>query len=121
MRRFINFLRASFWVCIALVIIAIPALYFTSQSKWFRSAIHNRAIAEIEKATGGKAELGAITFDWQSQVATVKSFVLHGTEPAGVAPLFTAESIEIGLRADTTARHKQLVESSPMNPRKVRL
>ena len=121
MKRFVNLLRWCFWVGVALVILAFPLLYFTSQSHWFRRSIHQRAIAEIEKTTGGKVEMGALTFDWRSQVATIYSVVLHGTERAGADPLFKAETIELGLRFDTALRSNVRLSSLVIRKPRVRI
>ena len=40
-------------------------------------------IAAIEKATGGKSEVGCYSLDWKTMTAQVNGFVLHGTEPSG--------------------------------------
>ena len=55
-------------------------------------------IVEIERASGGKTEIGAFRFDWKNLTAEVTPFVLHGTEPASERPLFRAESIKVGLK-----------------------
>ena len=99
--------KVLLWVMgllLLLILIAIPTAYFVMKSQWFRDAIHQRVIAEVEKATGGKTEFEHLTFDWKTQVATVSGFTLHGTEAADVPALFKADLIEIGLRFDSGMR-----------------
>jgi hypothetical protein len=43
----------------------------------------------------------ALSIQWLSMRATVKGFVIHGKEPAGTAPLFSAEEIRAGLLIDS--------------------
>ena len=68
------------------------------RSAWFRQRVRARIVGEVEQASGGKAELGSLRFDWRTMTARVSRFRLHGTEPPGEQPLFSAENLEIGLR-----------------------
>jgi translocation and assembly module TamB len=68
------------------------------RSGWFQEKIRARIIAEIEHATGTRVDMGAFRFDEEHMTATVSPLVVHGTEPAGEAPLFQAESVTLGLR-----------------------
>ncbi len=86
------------------ILVSLPVLYFLVRSLTFREAIHRRVIGEVEKATGGKVEFKNLTFDWKTQVSSITDFTLHGTETKDVAPLFHADSVEIGLRIDTLLR-----------------
>ena len=52
--------------------------------------VRERIITEIEHATGGARRNRRISFRWEHLTATVAPLVLHGTEPAGEAPLFSA-------------------------------
>jgi translocation and assembly module TamB len=67
-------------------------------SSWFRDKVRDRMVVEIERASGGKTEIGAFRFDWKNLTAEVAPFVLHGTESASERPLFRAESIKVGLK-----------------------
>lgn len=68
------------------------------QSEWLAGQIRLRAIAEVEKATGGRAELKGFSFDWRLWRATFDGFVLHGAEPAGSPPLVEVPRAVIGLK-----------------------
>ena len=100
-------------VCIILGLAAI--LIFPSV--WFQDKVRNRMIAEIERVSGGKTEIGAFRFDWKNLTAEVAPFVLHGTEPGSEQPLFRAESIQVGLKVVSMMRHDidiaSLVVASP--------
>ncbi len=51
--------------------------------------------------TGGKVELRMLSIHWFAMRATIKGLVIHGREPAGTEPLFTAEEVQAGLRIDS--------------------
>ena len=55
-------------------------------------------ITEIERASGGRTEVGDFKFDWKALTAEVTPFALHGTEPATEVPLFRAKSVKVGLK-----------------------
>lgn len=103
------------------MLVALPVLYFILSSRPFREAIHRRVIAEVEKATGGKVEFKNLTFDWKTQVSSITDFTLHGTEGNDVAPLFHADSVELGLRMDTPVRSSIRLASLVIRKPKVRI
>src|SRR5258708_4583965 len=81
----------------AAVAVAIAAsLVF--QSGWFQERVRERIVRELEKASGGRVELGNFSFDWRTLEATVAPLILHGTESAAEPPLVRIEKISIGLR-----------------------
>ena len=58
-------------------------------------------VSRLEKATGGRVELRSLSIRWFAMQATIKGLVIHGKEPAGTEPLFTAEEVQAGLRIDS--------------------
>jgi translocation and assembly module TamB len=80
-----------------LLLLGIAALLILP-SNWFREKVRTRIVYEVERATGGRVEIGAFRFDWGKLHAEVAPFVLHGTEPAGELPLFRAESVQVELK-----------------------
>jgi translocation and assembly module TamB len=58
-------------------------------------------VHRIEKTTGGRVELRAISIQWLSMRATLKGLVIHGHEPAGTYPLFSAEEVVAKLEIDS--------------------
>lgn len=79
----------------ALLLLLSVAALLILPSEWFREKVRTRMIYEIERASGGRAEIGAFRFDWTTLTAEVAPFVLHGTEPAHEDPLFRAESVQV--------------------------
>ena len=101
LRRNILFTAAGF----ALLGLVAAAVVFTAlQSQWLRESIRKRIIAETEKATGGRVELGKFDFDWRKLNATAGPFVLHGKEKPGEPAFFRAGSIAVGLKVVSIAK-----------------
>ncbi len=65
------------------------------RSEWLRENVRTRIITELERATGGRVELGAFDFDWAARMAEVKGLVIHGKEPAGDPPLLSIDRVAL--------------------------
>jgi translocation and assembly module TamB len=90
---------------VALLLLLGLAAVLIFPSSWFREKVRDRMITEIERASGGKTEIGAFRFDWKNLTAEVAPFVLHGTESASERPLFRAESVKVGLKIVSMMKH----------------
>ena len=93
--------RIALWTAgglVALTVVLIAVGIFIARSAWLHEKARDRIVAEVERGTGGRAEIGSFRFDWHTLTAEVAPFVLHGTEPAGSRPLFRAASIRVGLK-----------------------
>jgi len=94
-------LKWTLWILGALVGLALLlglAAVLILPSAWFRDKVRERMVTEIERASGGRTEIGAFRFDWKTLTAEVSPFVLHGTEPPSERPLFRAESVAVGIK-----------------------
>ena len=78
-------------------LLAIGAI-LVGRSGWLREQVRQRIVAEAEKATGGRVEIGSFDFDWRTLTARVNDFVIHGTEPQGSPPLLRVRSITVVLK-----------------------
>jgi len=58
-------------------------------------------LRKLNAATGGSAEVQSLSIEWLALRAKLKGVVIHGKEPQGTEPLFSAEEIEAGLRIDS--------------------
>ena len=86
MRRAVRiFLAVSALLCLA----AAGSVVFL-RSAWLRERIRSEAVAQIERATGGKVELGGFRFDWRARTIHITGLTLHGTENSG-PPLLSIE------------------------------
>ncbi len=87
------------------------------QTAWFKNQVRVRIVSVMERATGGRVEIGGFSYNWRNLTAEVKSFVLHGTEPASAPPLFRADKIQIGLKIISALEKKvdiaSLIVDSP--------
>lgn len=82
----------------ALLLLVIAAAVVILPSTWFREKVRARIVTEVERASGGRVAVGSFRFDWTTLSAEVAPFVLHGTEPAGQPPLFSADTVRVGLK-----------------------
>src|ERR1017187_6865983 len=90
-------LRGAVALGIVLVVCAIAGLLVV-RSGWFHERVRQRIIAEIERSSGGREDVGNFGFNAASLVATVSPLVLHGRETAGEPPLLEIKSVAVGLR-----------------------
>ena len=98
MRKFGRVLLRLFAALLLLAAIGVLTAVLVFRSGWFYELVHQRAVTEIEKATGGRVELGNFAFDWKRLEITIGPFVLHGKESANEPPLVRIASITARLR-----------------------
>jgi translocation and assembly module TamB len=96
-----RWLKHVVWVLAAniLLVIAVVAFFFGSGAA--NPLLRRLVVSRINLMTGGRTELRTLSIGWFSWRATVKGLVIHGHEPAGTEPLFSAEEVQIGLRIDS--------------------
>lgn len=58
-------------------------------------------VHRLEKATGARVELQSISIRWLSLRAALKGLIIHGSEPAGTLPLFSADEVVVDLQVDS--------------------
>ena len=86
------------WVLAVIAILATITFFGSGAGNPFiRRLIVNR----LESITGGRTELRAISIQWLSLRITLKDLVVHGKEPAGTEPLFSADEVQAGARIDS--------------------
>lgn len=113
-RRLWKYLLAFF--VLGLLVLAGGAWYMTTES--FQSYVRARIIAAVEKATGGRVELGAYhTIPFRLQVE-IRDFTIHGLEPAGDVPLAHVDRLVARLKVisllETSFGFKSLVLEHPV-------
>ena len=82
----------------ALTILLLVSAVLVVRSGWFRERVRLRIVSEVERATGGRVEIGGFRFAWEHLDVEIDSFTLHGKEPAGEPPLFKSRLVRLGLR-----------------------
>jgi translocation and assembly module TamB len=95
----------------ALAVVAAVAGLIVIQTSWFREQVRQRIVREAGSATGGRVDLSSFAFDWRRLTATVRDLTIHGTEASSEAPLFRAESVEVGLKIVSIWKKKVDLES----------
>jgi translocation and assembly module TamB len=68
------------------------------RSGWFYELVHTRMVTEVEKATGGKVEIGNYAFDWKRLEIKAGPVVLHGLESANEPAFVRVASLTVRLR-----------------------
>jgi translocation and assembly module TamB len=91
------------------------------RSGWFQEKVRERIVAEVEKGSGGKAEIGTFNFDWRTLTATVAPFILHGTEAQQDGPLVRIERVTVGLRILSMLERKVDLASLTLDKPRVRI
>ncbi len=105
----------------SLVLVALIAGAWISQTVWFKNKVRERIVAEAERTTGGRVEIGQFNYNWQSLTAEVAPFVLHGTEPANSPPLLRSQRIRIGLRIISFLEQKIDIASLTLDQPKIHI
>ena len=91
--------RWLLWLSVLAMVLLMAAAgaIVTLQTAWFSGKVRERVVTEVEKASGGRTDIGSFDFDWRRLRASVGGFVLHGTEGPAEAPLLTVKRIQVGL------------------------
>ncbi len=84
-------------VLLGLAAVAVSGVYFLLRSGWFFDKLRLAVEQELEKSTGGKAEIQSFAFDWRTMRANARGVTIHGLEPAGAAPFVSIGRVTVGL------------------------
>ncbi len=105
-RRKWRWLRHVAWILGAKIFLIVTGLMIFFGSGAGNPLLTRLLVSRLERMTGGKVELRALSIHWFAVRATIKGLVIHGREPAGTEPLFTAEEVQAGLRIDSIWGHR---------------
>src|SRR5689334_5599473 len=86
------------WVLAVLAILGVMIFFGSGAGN---PIIQRLLIARLESATGGKVEFRAMSIRWLSMRVILNHLVIHGNEPAGTEPLFSADEVQAALRIDS--------------------
>ena len=100
-RRKWRWLRHVAWVLAAKIFLIVTGLMIFFGSGAGNPLLSRLLVSRLERMTGGKVELRALSIRWFAMRTTIKGLVIHGREPAGTEPLFTAVEVQAGLRIDS--------------------
>jgi translocation and assembly module TamB len=100
-RQKFRWLRHVAWVTLVTIFLVVAAVAFFFGSGLGNPLLRRVVVRRLEQLTGARVQLRTISIGWFSLRATMKGLELHGLEPAGTEPLFTAEEVQAGLRIDS--------------------
>ncbi|MCE5310147.1 MAG: translocation/assembly module TamB domain-containing protein [Acidobacteriales bacterium] len=103
-------------LCLSLVATCLVVV----RTSWFREKVRERIVREVERATGGRAEIGSFQFDGGQLRAEIRDFVLHGTEREG-APLVRARRVAVVLKLVSALRRDIDIQSLEVETPQVRI
>jgi translocation and assembly module TamB len=95
-RFFLRHLPLSLAGAVILFILATVCVYFWASSADFENMVRQRLIANLEAATGGRAEIASFHWHLLRLEAEVDGLVLHGREASTEAPYAQVESLRVG-------------------------
>lgn len=96
---------------LGLITLAAVAAVFIARGPWLRDQVRKRIVAEVEKTTGGRVEVGSFQLDWRTLTARLNGFVIHGSEPADLPPLLRVRSVALQLKVVSFLEKKVDVKS----------
>jgi translocation and assembly module TamB len=96
-----RWLRHVAWILGAKIFLIVAGLMIFFGSGAGNPLLSRLLVSRLERMTGGKVELRALSIQWLAMRATIKGLVIHGKERAGTEPLLTAEEVQAGLRIDS--------------------
>jgi translocation and assembly module TamB len=86
------------WVLAVIGLLAVVVFFGSGAGN---PLLRQLLVSRLERMTGGKVELRALSIRWLAMRASITGLVIHGKEPAGTEPLLTAEEVQAGLRIDS--------------------
>jgi translocation and assembly module TamB len=99
--RKILWLEHLLWVLGTWTLLLIALAVIAVGSGLANPLLRRILISRMETLTGGHVEIRTVSVGWFSLNATINELVLHGKEPAGTEPLFSADQVRVGLRIDS--------------------
>ncbi|MGH6629522.1 MAG: AsmA family protein, partial [Burkholderiales bacterium] len=110
-RRFLRW-RHLLWVVFVKVLlmgVTLAILIYSGAADRFLRGV---MVRRLEAMTGGRVELRGFEMHWRGLHATLSGLTIHGREPAGTPPFFSAEKLELDLRVDSFWGRKVSLESA---------
>ncbi len=87
----------SLGLAVILLVVTAGFSWYTSTAD-FQRRVKVEFVRVLEDATGGRVELGAITFHLRHLTVVADRLVIHGLEGPGEAPYLSAERIEVRVK-----------------------
>jgi len=100
--RILGWIGAS--VLILLIVLVLGLSWYTTTAD-FQRRVGGEIVNVLEDSTGGKVELGHISFNLWHLAIEADNLVIHGTEATGEMPYLSAAKIFLRLRIHTFLSH----------------
>ena len=93
--------RGIAWCCLGLVVLVLVlflgfAWYTTTPD--FERRVNKKVVKVLEDATGGRVELGRVSFNFWHLGIEAHGLVIHGLEGPGEAPYLSADTIQVRMK-----------------------
>src|ERR1700742_3882596 len=101
-------LRVLGWIgasILMLLIVLVVGLSWYTTTADFQRRVGAEVVSVLEDSTGGRVELGHISFSLLRLAVEADGLVIHGTEGPGEAPYISAAKIFIRLKINTFLSH----------------
>jgi translocation and assembly module TamB len=95
-RFFLRHLPLSLAGAVLLLALAAVGAYFWASTADFEDMVRQRLVANLESATGGRAEIASFHWHLLRLEAEVGGLVLHGREASTEAPYAQVENLRVG-------------------------
>ena len=102
LRRFL--LWAAGTLVVLLILLTVGLTWYTRTDD-FQRRVGREVVSILEDATGGRVEIGHISFDLWHLAIEVDGLVIHGTEPAGEMPYLSAAKIFVRVKLNIFLSH----------------
>ena len=86
---------------VALLIVLFVGFWYYTTTADFQRRVGAKVVSVLEDATGGRVELGHISFDLRHLAIEADDLVIHGTEPAGQAPYISVHRLLLRIKLHT--------------------
>src|ERR1700735_5314758 len=100
--------RKLAWALLSLLVLLIllvaGASWYTTTAD-FQRRVGTKVVAELEDATGGRVELGHVSFSLWHLAIEADNLVIHGTEGPGEMPYLSAAKILLRVKIATFLSH----------------
>src|SRR6202012_2533783 len=100
--RVLGWIGAS--ILILLIVLVLGLSWYTTTAD-FQRRVGEKVVGVLEDSTGGRVELGRISFNLWHLAIEADNLVIHGTEGPGEKPYLSAARILLRLRIHTFLSH----------------
>src|SRR5579863_7993272 len=100
-RKKILWLEHLLWVLGTWTLLGLALVVIALGSGLLNPVLRHFLVNRLQNLTASRVEVRTVSVGWFSLTVNVNGLVIHGKEPSGTEPLFSAEQAKIGLRIDS--------------------